>query len=217
MTAGDVSGIFQQVFRGWLTKPETEGKESLNVNLNAEALALLATSGAPVLGAGENFIGSVGGKSINVTPTITTSATLYTTGDCVGGVLTLTDAARIDGKQTILQSLHIKDASNQKVPLTILIFESNPTGGTGFTATDNAAFSYGSDTATYAKQIGKINVVAGDYETIDSKATAVISGLGRIYTPVGSNDLFAVIITTGGPTYGANATSLYATFGFLQD
>lgn len=154
---------------------------------------------------------NVGGFSKNITPTITTTSTPYSIGDCVGGVFTLTGAARNVSITTLLQSIHVKDASNQKQPFTILIFNANPTGAT---TTDNAAFAYGAD---FSKQIGIINVVATDYTTIDGKASAPLSGLGRVYTPNGSKDLFAVIIAQGTPTYGANSTSLMVTYGLLQD
>lgn len=155
------------------------------------------------------------GKSKNITPVINTSAPAYSIGDCIGGVLTLTNAARAAGLTTLLQSMHIKDDLNQKAALTILIFNANPTGDAGFVATDNLPFVYG--TAAYQKQIGIISIASSDYITINGKASAPISGLGRVYTTTADSNLYAVIIAGSTPTYAANNTSLALTSGFLQD
>lgn len=194
------------------------------INLTTSA-TITAPSGANVqraneligVGPGENFMGAVGGKSTMVTPNIPTSSSpAYSIGDCIGGVITLTGASRLTSKETILQSLHIKDSLNQKSAFTILIFDSNPTGDTGFTATDNAAFAYGSGNA-FSRQIGIIQVLGSDYITIDSKASAPLSGLGRVYKPSADANLYMVIVAQGTPTYGANSTSLITKLGFLQD
>jgi len=154
-----------------------------------------------------------GERAIDVTPTITTSAGAYTAGDNVGGLLLLLEPIKGLNKNTILKSIHVKDNANQKQPLTILLFNSNPT--TGATITDNAAFAYG--TTSFPKQIAKINILAADYETIDSKATADIDTYAKVLQSNDSSSLWAVVITTGTPTYAANATTLYITFGFLRD
>lgn len=58
MTSGDVSDIFSRVFRGWITKSLSNGKEAVNVN-DAEAIALLTTiaaGGGGITFSGENSI-----------------------------------------------------------------------------------------------------------------------------------------------------------------
>lgn len=157
--------------------------------------------------------GNVGSFSKNIDVALTTTAGAYNSGDNVGGVLTLANAVRSSGGTCVLQSLHIRDNTNQKAALTILIFASDPTAGA--TITDNAAFAYGA--SAFPKQIDKINVLTTDYETVDGKATATLSGLGRVYTANGSANLYAVIVTTGTPTYGAVSTALAVNFGILQD
>ncbi len=154
----------------------------------------------------------VGGKSLNVTPEIPTSAGAYTAADCVGGLLQIKDVMTCDNGTAILKSIQVRDNANQKQPLTIILFSSQPTGAT---TTDNSAFAYG--TSSFLKQIAKINILATDYETIDSKATADVDTFGNVLKSVGGLDLWAVIVTTGTPTYAANSTTLFVTFGFLQD
>jgi len=154
----------------------------------------------------------IGGKSVDVTPEIPTTAGAYTAADCVGGLLQLSDVMTKTNGTAILKSIQVKDNANQKQPLTILLFNSQPTGAT---TTDNSAFAYGS--TSFPKQIAKFNILATDYETIDSKATADLDTFGKVLTASGSLNLWAVIITTGTPTYAANSTTLFVTFGFLQD
>ena len=134
----------------------------------------------------------VGGKSLNVTPEIPTSAGAYTAADCVGGLLQIKDVMTCDNGTAILKSIQVRDNANQKQPLTIILFSSQPTGAT---TTDNSAFAYG--TSSFLKQIAKINILATDYETIDSKATADVDTFGKVLKSVGALDLWAVIITTG--------------------
>jgi len=158
-----------------------------------------------------NLQSIAGGYSINILPTITTSAGAYTANDNVGGILTLTNASRYSGGTTTLMSIEVLDFVNQKQPFTILFFSSNPAAAT---VTDNSAFVWSTD---YTKYITKIDVAAGDYVSTVALGLATFGGIGKTLTPVGSANLFAVIVTTGTPTYAANATSLYVKFGFSQD
>ena len=168
------------------------------------------SSGTTTLGAGENHIGSVGGNTVIIKPTLTTSAGAYTANDNIGGILTL-GAGRTSGGSVVLNSIEILDFLNQKQPLTILFFDSNPAAAT---VTDNAAFVWSTD---YQKCIGKFDVNAGDYVSTIAIGLATYGGIGKVMIPSGSVNIYAVIVTTGTPTYAANATSLYVRFGFLQD
>jgi hypothetical protein len=185
-----------------IAAPTGANVQRANENINSTLLA------------SENFIGAVGGKSKNISLTIPCTAVTYVAGRVIGGVLTLTGAARLSGKETILQSLHLKDLANSKGSFSILIFDSDPSsGGSGGVFTDNGVFAYG--TTAYAKQIGLISVSASDWKTFDTKASAPLSGLGRVYTPNGSANLFAVIVAESSIALTANSMSMVA--GFLQD
>lgn len=157
-------------------------------------------------------LSKIGGKSALITPTISTTGTTYASGDCVGGVFKLPNSVTSNNGTAILKSILIKDSTNQSVNLTILLFNSLPTG---MTAIDNSTFAYGA--LSFPLEIAKINVSTSDYETIDSKSTADIDTMSKVLQSLNSEDLYGVIITTGTPTYGANSTSLSITFGFLQD
>ncbi len=148
---------------------------------------------------------------VSITPTVTAGAYNATTKNSVGGKQTLTDAVPASGI-AILQSIVITDKGNQKAPFTILIFDSDPSAGT---YTDNGQVNLSTDVA---KIVRKINVTAGDYETIDNSGTDyAIADLSPVSKPIKSasgRNLYAVLVTTGTPTY-ASTSDLTLRFGFL--
>jgi len=149
--------------------------------------------------------------TLQITPAITTTSTQYSANDVVGGELTLSGAVRANGGAAILQSLLVIDRANQKAPLTILIFDADPAG----TYTDNAACpALGSDAPKLKR---KINVAASDYETVGGVAIADIAAISKVVKSAATTNLWAVAITTGTPTYGANSTDLSISFGILPD
>lgn len=165
-----------------------------------------------VLAAGSNFIGTVGGTTVPIEPTIAVSTTpAYSIGDCVGGKITLSSALRAAGKGAILQSLFLRDTSNQRAGLELLIFNADPSAST---LTDNAAV------AIHANDVGKvirrISIAASDYITIDSKAWADLSPGGRALHAASGVDLYAALVTTGTPTY-ALTTAIGLRLGVMQD
>ncbi len=159
--------------------------------------------------ASENHIGEVGTPAdvISITPTINTVQ--FTAGDAVGGKQTLTNAVRVSGGKAILESLTVVDQGNQKADLTILFFESDPAAAT---ITNNAAFVFSTD---ITKVVGKVNVAAADYETINSKAVACIKAIGLEMKGNATANLYAAVVTTGTPTY-VGTTDLNFRYGFLQ-
>lgn len=150
---------------------------------------------------------------VSVTPTVTAGAYNATTKNSVGGKQTLPGAVPISGGISILQSVLVLDKANQKAPLTILLFDSDPSAGT---YTDNGQVNLSTD---IAKVIRRINVTAGDYETIDNSgadyATAEIGPVSKLVKAASGTSLYAVILTTGTPTY-ASASDLTVRFGFMQ-
>jgi len=156
----------------------------------------------------------IGGKTNVIKAPITTTAGAYTAGDNVGGVITLTDAVDAQTGTGILQYIHLKETTNNKLGFEILIFDRHPVTVGGATCTDNRAFAYGS---SMPYQVARFSIAAGDYTTLDTKASATSTSS---YAPVKSltgNTLYAVAVTTGAPTYAANSTTLEIDFGFLKD
>jgi hypothetical protein len=162
--------------------------------------------------AGENHIGMVGGTTVLVSPAIPTTATPYTANDVVGGKLTIAGAARVSGGTGILQSVLVRDVNNQKAALTILLFNADPANGT---YTDNVALTLNATDAAFI--VRKINILTTDYETLGTQAVADVAVAFKPIKITAGTSLFALVITTGTPTYGANSTSLNISFGIVQD
>lgn len=164
------------------------------------------------LTAGEAHIGQVGGHTGVIVPTITVSTSpAYSSGDCVGGKLTLSSIVRTAGGTALVQSLFLRDTSNQKAALELLIFNADPTSST---LTDNAAAVIHANDID--KIVRRISIAASDYVTIDSKAWTDLSVGGKPIKPASGSDMYAALITTGTPTYAAT-TAIGLRLGVLQD
>lgn len=157
-------------------------------------------------------LAQIGGKTACVTPLIPTTATQYSSGDCVGGIIQLKGAMSRENGTGIIKSIVVKDNLNQKSALTLLFFNALPTG---MTSTDNSAFVYG--TTAFYQQVAKVNIASADYETINSKAVLNLDAISTAVQAVGSTDLYMIIVTTGTPTYAADSASLSITISLLQD
>src|SRR5260370_1433252 len=132
---------------------------------------------------------------ITITPAVTASSA-YTSGNNVGGLLTLTGAILQGGGAALLQSLTVTDKANQKAAMTLLLFDSNPGSGT---YTDKVAMALATDLIKIA---ARVDIAAADYVTIDSKAIAQYSNLQRIVVALaGANTPFGALVTTSPPTY----------------
>lgn len=191
----------------------TPSTDVITVQGHASGTALKVDGSAvtqPVsLGSVETHVGEVGTPCtvISITPTINTAQ--FTSGDAVGGKQTLTSAARVSSGTVILESLTLVDKGNQKAAMTVLFFNSDPSAAT---ITNNSAFAFSTDVS---KVVGKVNIVAEDYETIDSIAIASVKAVALQIKASGSANLFAAVVTTGTPTY-TSTTDLIFYYGFLQ-
>jgi hypothetical protein len=175
----------------------------------ATPLPITAT-GSVGVSAGENHIGEVGGRTRVITPVTTVSLTAYAAGDTIAGKLTLTNAVRIVSGSGVLQTLTVIDADNEKAAFDVYLFDSNPTG----TYTDNAVPTVAS--VDLAKVIGVIPVLNTDYHTIASDAVAMPTFQPIAFTANGSQNIYAVCIARGTPTYTAT-NDLTLRFSVLQD
>lgn len=140
-------------------------------------------------------------QSRSVTPTITAGA--YSSGYQVGGIQTLTSL----GFNNTLLSVTVADAGKQSAALTIFFFNSLPT----VTSSDNTTLNI-SDAQMAANCIGAVLIPAANYETVslNSFATVGVSSAGLMLR---SNDpnlhLYAVIKTTGTPTYASTSDLVF--------
>lgn len=164
----------------------------------------------------------VGGYSteIAVVPTISTSA--YTALDQLGGVQTLAvlnaqskpvDAACQDKTVSYLMGLKIIDKAKQDAPLTIFFFKTLP----AVLSSDNAALSIADSEAT--KCIGFVKVSAANYSGPAEWSVAEVpfaDVMKALKSDVDDGPLYAVVQTTGTPTYGS-ASDLEFKYYFSQD
>jgi hypothetical protein len=141
-----------------------------------------------------------------------TAGTPYTSGDNVGGKLTVSSAFVFGQSSTQagwLESVMVLDRDKQKQPLKLLIFKSDPTVAT---LTDNAALVLSTDNL---KLIGYVQIAALDY--VDIGAADSVAQIWDIHLPLLSTDqnLYFALQTTGTPTY-TNGKGLYLTLGITQ-
>ena len=153
------------------------------------------------------------GDSYVFKPTVTVSASPdYTSGDTLGGKITLTNIARAAGSGMVLTSLVITDAANQKPEGEILVFDANPADST---LTDNAAFVLHAD--DIAKVIARFPVVTADYYTANSgKAIATLNGLNRVLAPASGRTLYMAFVTTTAANLAAT-TDIGMALSVLRD
>lgn len=138
---------------------------------------------------------------VSLTPVIQASA--YTAGNCMGGLLTIPGVFRNSaaGITARLLGLTVIDKGNQKAPLTVLLFDRQPSS----TYTDKSTPTIGTDQANV---IGQLKVATADYTSngADSPPVAVAEEQCSILLQnndpgrANNTNLYAVVLTTGTPT-----------------
>jgi hypothetical protein len=154
-------------------------------------------------------------KFIEVTPTISTSA--YQAEDQVGGIQTLAAVAGDTDDNTVsLQTLTITDAGKQSAALVVYFFDDLPT----VASVDNGAITI-TDAEMADKCLGHVVVAAADYGAIAANSVACVKNIGlrlrsnniSAATNSRSGNLYAVVKTTGTPTY-VSTTDLVFKYSF---
>lgn len=147
---------------------------------------------------------------IQNTPTISNGAA-YTSGDVLGGLQTLSNAARISGGSGIIQSITVLDKTQaQRAAIDLLFFDRSVT-----VAADNAAVAM-SD-ADMAFCLGIVSI--GPYNAawpgtpLNSEATLLNVGLPFV---LNGTDLFVVAVVRGTPTYTSTSDLIFS-YTILQD
>jgi hypothetical protein len=137
----------------------------------------------------------------------------YQSGDVLGGLLTLTGAARIDGSGAVLEAIFIQDGSDQKKDLDVLIFNALPNGATS-SFVDNAPIAI--DPADLSKLKSLVSFGWEDYHEFNGiTAIADFPDIGHSVIPASGLDLYAVLIARDVATYDDD--SLGVSFTFRQD
>ncbi len=158
----------------------------------------------------ESQLGFTGTSRTILSPTVTVDAGAYQAGDVVGGKLTLTSAMRVSGGTGKFETLTVIEKGTQAAVLDVLIFDADPAAGT---YTDAAALTVHDTDA--GKLIQRVHVAAADYVSTGGYGVASIP-LNLTLKASGSANLFAIITTSGTPTYSATS-SLKVRFGIQRD
>jgi hypothetical protein len=190
VAADDVSGVLYQ-----RVKLAAGGEGAVTADLDGRALAAgaaLYVDARPVV------------SRIQVTPTVS-AASAYTSGDCLGGLMTITDAARASGGSGVLQAVTVLDKDNERAAIDLLFFNQSVTS-----AGDNAAVAF-SDT-DMANCIGVMSMPIYNAAWPGSPANAISSLLGVAlpYICVGTANLYCQAVVRSTPTYTATDDLIFS-------
>lgn len=143
---------------------------------------------------------------IQVTPTVSTTPA-YTAKDCVGGLMTFANAARISGGAININAVQIVDKSQQQIAMDLVLLDRTMTA-----TTDNAIFA--PTDAEMAFIVGVIPFVAGDYKDFSTNSVATLKDI-NLTAVLNGTSLFGQLVTRGTPTYVAT-TDIVVTVTLTQ-
>jgi hypothetical protein len=147
-------------------------------------------------------------KVLTATPTVSTGA--YSTGDNVGGKITLSDVCRASMGSGLIQSVVITSKSLQTATFDVVFFNADPSGST---FTDNAA------QAIVDADLSKVVGVAqcGTVVALAAESIHQATGLALPFAlSGGATTLYACIVVRGTPTLGSTS-DVWLSVRVLQD
>lgn len=176
-------------------------------------------TGVVVNGAGEAHMGEVGGNAISVQVAQTvTASSAYASGNAIGGLMTVANAARVSGSagtpgtSGILQSVIINSKSAQTTQVDIFLFSANPSGST---CTDKTAFSLAA--ADFDKVLGVVSVPATTgWYAAGTPSVGQAQNLALPYALASATSVYACAVTRATPTF-ASTTDISIGYRFLRN
>jgi hypothetical protein len=133
--------------------------------------------------------------SISLTPTVS-SGVAYTSGDAVGGLLTLTNMA--SGGTSKLLSVQLFDSDKQSSAMDLVLFKA------AFTATaDNAAMAVSA--SDMANLLGHVSVAAADYAAFNATSAATKILAAPLACTTADGTIYGQLVARGTPTYTGTA------------
>ena len=165
---------------------------------------------------GGGFIGYVGGYDFQLAPTVTVDAGAYATGDSVGGLITVTGAARTAGGSGILNGIRIKSAGGSTNTLWVYAWSKTP----GATCTNNAAYVASAGDSAYSLVGFPTSVVLGGapgaWDTATAaQLTALIANFKNQDTSPGTA-IYICLVTAGAVT-PASTSDITINLSGMQD
>ncbi len=168
------------------------------VTLMVNSLATMVTSlGTIATNSGSTDPAPVVGilSTIAVTPTVTAGA--YSTGQVIGGVLTVAAILRENTRTGYLTSVRITTKVANTVQIDAFIFNANPTSST---TTDNGAFSLHDSDRAKLKGVVRVDswVAAGTPSVGYKEARVPLTGAA-------ADDIYVVLVIRGAHTPGSTS------------
>jgi hypothetical protein len=148
----------------------------------------------------------------DLTPALSLTVTAnsaYSSGNVVGSKQTIA----LPNVPALIQNVTVsdRDAGNH-APLTVLFFESDPSAST---ITDKTAFVEAA--ADSPRFLGHVDIAATDYRDAGGVAHATVKPGAIIAVGSGAaRNIYAVVITTGTPTWTATTGKLGIRLGLLR-
>lgn len=182
--------------------------QRIKQTLGADGVATADQAGRVVSGSdGAAYVDNRIYRSVfTITPAINTS--IYASGDCLGGLNTITNAARYSGGGGVITSVVVLDKTQaQRAAIDLFFFSTSVTSAGN---NNPVAFS----DADMGNFIGSISILTGTYNTAfpgtplnsvaflpDTKTAANPSSLAIPYYCSGSTSLYMQAVVRGTPTY----------------
>lgn len=145
-----------------------------------------------------------------IEPAIVVEAAAYATGNVAGGLLTLTGAAPLSERGTVLRSATLRSKVGTSIAWDLFFLNASPSAST---ITERAAVAI--NTADLAKIVGHITFAATDLKLAAAATMGawVRSDLGLWMKPATGVDLYAVLVARGSIT-PALTTDISLTLAF---
>ena len=158
----------------------------------------------------EVHLGEIGGNQNTVTVAQTvTSASAYASGNCVGGKITISNAARVSAGSGLLQEIAINSKSAQTTQMDVILFSADPSGST---ITDKTAISIAA--ADFDKIIGVVHIT--DWTSLGTPSVGQGTNLALPFALASGTTLYAAIVTRSTPTFTAT-TDISVSFRFIRN
>lgn len=147
--------------------------------------------------------------TISAVPTISSSPA-YSSGDALGGKITLASAVRVSGGSGIVENLKLSDLGKQNGVVYVVFFKADPSGTT---FTDNAVLDIAD--ADMSKCIGHVKIEATDYASFNDNSVAAVKAIGLAFKLTSGTSLYACLLSGDTKTY-TSTSDLELEVGILQ-
>jgi hypothetical protein len=142
----------------------------------------------------------VGGWKLKSSVAVTTTAVTYTTGQVIGGMLTLPNITPLNDEAYILQEVSVNCKSAQTTALDVIFFSALPSGASAITNASALVIA----AADYALVTEVVHIT--DWTAGNPSSFAQAGGLAKLKSPTsGTTSAYACIVARGSLTAGTTS------------